>query len=372
MKKRSYIRPLVQHLHAYVPGEQPKIKGLVKLNTNENPYPPSPKVLAAVKAAVDGRLRLYPNPTAEKLRQKLAKLHGCKPENIIIGNGSDEVLALATRTFVEPAGTAGTKTAASVIQYFIPSYSLYPVLADIQGATQNAVPLKPDFSMPSLAELKKGKQWNFRAALTFVTTPNAPGGRGYATAALAKLCRAQEGVVILDEAYVDFAEENALAVALKLPNVLVARTFSKAYSLCFQRVGYFVGHADLIAAMDKVRDSYNVNGLGQIAAEATLDDLKFYRANFKKIIATRTALTRELTQLGFRVLPSQTNFILARPPLFPAEQWLQKLRDRKILVRWFRAPEVRDYLRITIGTPAEAKALTAAVRDILNSGNRLL
>ena len=372
MKKRSYIRPLVQHLHAYVPGEQPKIKGLVKLNTNENPYPPSPKVLAAVKAAVDGRLRLYPNPTAEKLRQKLAKLQGCQPENIIIGNGSDEVLALATRTFVEPAGTAGTKTAASVIQYFIPSYSLYPVLADIQGATQNAVPLKPDFSMPSLAELKKGKQWNFRAALTFVTTPNAPGGRGYATAALAKLCRAQEGVVILDEAYVDFAEENALAVALKLPNVLVARTFSKAYSLCFQRVGYFVGHADLIAAMDKVRDSYNVNGLGQIAAEATLDDLKFYRANFKKIIATRTALTRELTQLGFRVLPSQTNFILARPPLFPAEQWLQKLRDRKILVRWFRAPEVRDYLRITIGTPAEAKALTAAVRDILNSGNRLL
>ena len=124
--------------------------------------------------------------------------------------------------------------------------------------------------------------------------------------------------------------------------------------------------------MDKVRDSYNVNGLGQIAAEATLDDLKFYRANFKKIIATRTALTRELTQLGFRVLPSQTNFILARPPLFPAEQWLQKLRDRKILVRWFRAPEVRDYLRITIGTPAEAKALTAAVRDILNSGKRLL
>ncbi len=370
VKKRSYIRPLVRHLHAYVPGEQPKIKGLVKLNTNENPYPPSPKVLAAVKVAVDGRLRLYPNPTAEKLRQNLAKLHGCQPENIIIGNGSDEVLALATRTFVEPAGMAGTKAAASVIQYFTPSYSLYPVLADIQGATQNAVPLKPDFSMPSLAELKKGKQWNFRAALTFVTTPNAPGGRGYATATLAKLCRAQEGVVILDEAYVDFAEENALAVALKLPNVLVARTFSKAYSLCFQRVGYFVGHADLIAAMDKVRDSYNVNGLGQIAAEATLDDLKFYRANFKKIIATRTALTRELTQLGFRVLPSQTNFILARPPLFPAELWLQKLRDRKILVRWFRAPEVRDYLRITIGTPAEAKALTAAVRDILNSGDR--
>jgi histidinol-phosphate aminotransferase len=219
--------------------------------------------------------------------------------------------------------------------------------------------------MPSVAELKRGKQWNFNAALTLVTTPNAPGGRGYKTSELAKLCRAQNGVVVLDEAYVDFADENALKLALKFPHVLVARTFSKAYSLCFQRVGYFVGHPELIAALDKIRDSYNVNGLGQIAAEATLDDLKFYRANFKKIIATRENLTRELTKLGFRVLPSQTNFILARPPLFPAKDWLQKLRDRKILVRWFSAPEVRDYLRITIGTPAEAAALVKAVRDIL-------
>ena len=368
MSNPQLIRPLVQKLHAYVPGEQPKIKGLIKLNTNENPYPPSPRVLAAVKAAVDGRLRLYPNPTAEKLRAKLAKFHGCKPENSIIGNGSDEVLALAVRGFVEPDSKfkiKNSKPAKAMVQYFTPSYSLYPVLADTHGAAKNAVPLKPDFSMPSVAELKRGKQWNFNAALTLVTTPNAPGGRGYKTSELAKLCRAQNGVVVLDEAYVDFADENALKLALKFPHVLVARTFSKAYSLCFQRVGYFVGHPELIAALDKIRDSYNVNGLGQIAAEATLDDLKFYRANFKKIIATRENLTRELTKLGFRVLPSQTNFILARPPLFPAKDWLQKLRDRKILVRWFSAPEVRDYLRITIGTPAEAAALVKAVRDIL-------
>jgi len=368
MSNPQLIRPLVQKLHAYVPGEQPKIKGLIKLNTNENPYPPSPSVLAAVKAAVDGRLRLYPNPTAEKLRAKLAKFHGCKPENIIIGNGSDEVLALAVRGFVEPDSKfkiKNSKPAKAMVQYFTPSYSLYPVLADTHGAAKNAVPLKPDFSMPSVAELKRGKQWNFNAALTLVTTPNAPGGRGYKTSELAKLCRAQNGVVVLDEAYVDFADENALKLALKFPHVLVARTFSKAYSLCFQRVGYFVGHPELIAALDKIRDSYNVNGLGQIAAEATLDDLKFYRANFKKIIATRKNLTRELTKLGFRVLPSQTNFILARPPLFPAKDWLQKLRDRKILVRWFSAPEVRDYLRITIGTPAEAAALVKAVRNIL-------
>jgi histidinol-phosphate aminotransferase len=368
---KNLIRPLVHDLHAYVPGEQPKINGLIKLNTNENPYPPSPRVLAAVRAAVDGRLRLYPNPTAQALREKLARLHGCAPENIIVGNGSDELLALAVRAFVEPAGTARCAVRSSqrddpatMVQYFTPSYSLYPVLADIHGAAKNVVALKPDFGLPSVVELRRGKQWNFNAALTFVTTPNAPSGRGYKTSELEKLCRAQKGVAILDEAYVDFANENALKLALKYPHVLVARTFSKAYSLCLQRVGYFVGNAELIAALDKIRDSYNVNGLGQIAAAATLDDLKFYRANFKKIIATRGWLSREFTKLGFRVLPSRANFILARPPLFPAEEWLQKLLAKKILVRWFSAPEVRDHLRITIGTQAEAEALIRAVRAI--------
>ncbi len=367
MSNLQLIRPLVRELHAYVPGEQPKIKGLIKLNTNENPYPPSPKVLAAVKAAVDGRLRLYPNQTAQALREKLAKLHGCSPENIIAGNGSDEVLALAVRGFVEPNSKfkiKNSKLSAATVQYFTPSYSLYPVLADIHGAAKNAVTLKPDFSLPSVAELKRGQQWNFHAALTFVTTPNAPSGRGYKTSELEKLCRAQKGVIILDEAYVDFADENALKLALKFPHVLVARTFSKAYSLCFQRVGYFVGSAGLIAALDKIRDSYNVNGLGQIAATATLDELKFYRANFKKIITTRAWLSRELSKLGFRVLPSQTNFLLTQPPLFPAKDWLQKLRDRKILVRWFSAPEVSDFLRITIGTQSEAAELVKAVRAI--------
>ncbi len=378
IRPKNLIRPLVHDLHAYVPGEQPKIKGLIKLNTNENPYPPSPRVLRTVKAAVDGRLRLYPNPSAERLREKLAKLHRCKPENIIVGNGSDEVLALAVRTFVEPVAALVTTRQASrnsaalsraqpqnTVQYFTPSYSLYPVLAETHGANTNGVPLNADFSLPSLAELKRGRKWTFNAALTLVTTPNAPSGRGYATRELEALCKAQRGVIVLDEAYVDFARENAMKLALKHPHVLVARTFSKAYSLCFQRVGYFVGHAELIAALHKMRDSYNVNGLGQIAAEATLDDLKHYRVNFKKIIATREKLSRDLTKLGFRVLPSQTNFILAKPPLFSAKDWLQKLRNRKILVRWFPAPEVSDYLRITIGTAAEAAALVKAVRGIL-------
>src|SRR6266852_5024329 len=179
---QSLVRPLVRRLHPYVPGEQPKIKGLIKLNTNENPYPPSPKVLAAIKAATDGRLRLYPNPTGQALRAKLAGFHGCKPENIIVGNGSDELLALATRAFVEPE--AGT------VQYFTPSYSLYPVLAAMHGARTNAVPLKEDFGLPPIEA-----GWDCEAALSFVTTPNAPSGRGYANAELEGLCRKQRGVI---------------------------------------------------------------------------------------------------------------------------------------------------------------------------------
>ena len=352
----SLIRPLVRKLHAYVPGEQPKIKGLIKLNTNENPYPPSPKVLAAIKAAVDGRLRLYPNPTSQALRDRLAKFHRCSPENVIIGNGSDELLALAVRTYVEPGAT---------VQYFTPSYSLYPVLADSHGARKNSVRLAPDFTLPPIELLGKSKAWDLDAALTFITTPNAPSGRGFSTAELEALCRLHRGVVVLDEAYVDFAEENALRLALTHPHVLVARTFSKAYSLCFQRVGYCIGAPALIAALDKLRDSYNVNGLGQIGALATLDDLGYYRKNFARIKATRTRLTCQLAELGFEVLPSQANFLLARPPRFPAEDWLGKLRARRILVRWFASPAVRDYLRITIGTESEANALVQAAAAIL-------
>jgi histidinol-phosphate aminotransferase len=353
---KKLIRPLVEGLHAYVPGEQPKIPGLIKLNTNENPYPPSPKVLRAVKAAVDGRLRLYPNPTASALRERLAKLHGCRPENVIVGNGSDELLAMAVRAFVEPGSGRA--------QWLSPAYSLYPVIVRQHGARTGSAPLNPDFSLPSVAELRRSKDWSFDAALTFVTTPNAPSGRGYATKDLETLSRALKGVVILDEAYVDFASGDAMRLH-KLPNVLVSRTFSKGFSLCFQRVGYFVGPAPLIAALDKIRDSYNVNGLGQMAALATIDDLPYYRKNAQRIIATRKRLSGELTKLGFEVLPSETNFIFTRPPKLPAKAWLAELRKRKILVRWFDYPATRDYLRITIGTDAEARAVVRAVGQIL-------
>lgn len=372
MNVSKWIRPSVRKLHAYVPGEQPKIKGLIKLNTNENPYPPSPKVLSAVKKAADGRLRLYPNPSAQPLREALAKLHGCGANNICVGNGSDELLALATRAFVEPLSPdqSSRKHAKSTIQYFTPSYSLYPVLADIHKAIKNPVPLGPEFGIPSVAGLKRDSAWRFDAALTYITTPNAPSGRGYRTKELEQLCRVQHGMIILDEAYVDFAEENALELALRLPNVIVSRTFSKSFSLCFQRVGYFVGHPQIIAALDRIRDSYNVNGLGQLAAQATLQSLGYYRRNIRRIIDSREWLQGRLDQLGFETLPSCTNFLLTRPPLFPAEQWQFELKRRGILIRWFRAPEVQDYIRITIGSRREANKLIEAVRSILSSGSR--
>lgn len=364
----DWIRPLVHDLHPYTPGEQPKVKGLVKLNTNENPYPPSPSVLKALKGAVDDRLRLYPNPTAQPLRQQLASFHEVEENQVTIGNGSDELLALATRAFVEPwqGKRPGIAREKSLVQYWTPSYSLYPVLTDIQGAIRHEVPLKSDFTMPSVRQLKKEGEWNFNAALTFVTTPNAPTGRGYSTRELLGLCRAQNGIVILDEAYADFAEENAMEIASQLPNVLVSRTFSKSYSLCFQRVGYFVGHPDLIHALDCIRDSYNVNGMGQVAAVQTLKSIAYYRSNFKRIIQLRNRTAKDLEGIGFGVLPSETNFLFVKPPGAAASEWFDGLRRLKILVRWFASGPFNDRLRISIGSKEEMQKCMEAIRKLKN------
>lgn len=356
-RTRPLVRPLVSALKAYVPGEQPKIKGLIKLNTNENPYPPSPKVLRAVQQAIDDRLRLYPNPTAEPLRQALAKFHQCTSDNVIVGNGSDELLAMSTRAFVEP----GKGKSENKVQFFVPSYSLYPVLADIHGAEKAPVALRSDFSIPELEQ----SEWDFEAPLSLITTPNAPSGRGYSIRELQRLCQAQQGVVVLDEAYVDFSTHDAMVLARKLPNVLVARTFSKGYSLCFLRVGYMIGPKPLIAALDKIRDSYNVNGLAQVAALATLKHRNYYQGNFRRIIKTRQQLAGALVTSGFKVFPSETNFLLVKPPGFSAERWLHELRKQKILARWFHAPEVRDCLRITVGTEEQMASLLRTIEKIL-------
>lgn len=364
------IRRHLRQFLAYSPGEQPSAQSKwIKLNTNENPFPPAPEVLEAVKNACDARFRLYPDPLASGLRKSLAKLHGVAPENVLVGNGSDDILAMCLRTFVEPSDSAIASQFPhrATVQYFDPSYSLYPVIAGIHKAKQLSQPLGPDFEIPSVRALRDSSKWDMKAALTLVTTPNAPSGRGYATSQLDELCRALKGVVVLDEAYAEFARENAMSLATRHPHVLVCRTFSKAYSLCFQRIGYVVGHPELIQALDKVRDSYNVNGLGQVAAISTLNHHEYYERNFQVVIEERNHLSQSLQALGFHVFPSQTNFILVEPTGLSAPEWFEKLHEQKIMIRYFKHPRVEKFLRISVGSPAENRKLLASIKKILKS-----
>ena len=338
----SYARRNIERMSGYVPGEQPNVAGLVKLNTNENPYPPSPKALDALRAAIDGRLRLYPDPTASALRQKLGKIHGFDPEQIIIGNGCDDILNLCVRAFCGEC---------EKLAYFWPSYSLYPVLANIQGATQVELPLDDDFQIaahpPLLAKLAGVK-------LVFITQPNAPSGVWLQRVELQRVIEETKGVVVIDEAYVDFAADNCLDFAREYPNVIVARTFSKAFSFAGMRVGWAAGPRELIAALNKVKDSYNVSQLSQVGAEATLEDWTYFEGNVRKIKATRQRVIGRLEEWKFFVYPSQANFVFARPPApLTARQWFEQLREHNILVRWWDTDRIRDFVRVSIGTDEE-------------------
>jgi histidinol-phosphate aminotransferase len=338
----SYVRRQVERMNGYVPGEQPKVAGLIKLNTNENPYPPSPKVLETIRAAVDAGLRLYPDPTASTLRHKLGKMHDFEAEEVIIGNGCDDILNLCVRAFCGE----GDKLA-----YCWPSYSLYPVLADIQGATPVELPLNDHFQIKThpamLARLDGAK-------LVFITQPNAPSGVWLQKVELQRVIEETDGVVVIDEAYVDFAGDNCLEFAREYDNVIVARTLSKAFSFAGMRVGWAVGSKELVAGLNKVKDSYNVSRLAQIGAEATLDDWAYFEKNVQKIKATRQRVIGKLEEWKFFVYPSQTNFVFARPPApLTGRQWFERLREQKILVRWWDADRIRDFVRVTIGTDEE-------------------
>ncbi len=355
----SYIRRQVERMSGYVPGEQPKVAGLIKLNTNENPYPPSPKVLETLRAAIDGKLRLYPDPTSTALRVKLGKIHGVDPEQIIIGNGCDDILNLCVRAFCGECGK---------LAYFWPSYSLYPVLANIQGATQVALPLGENFQIevhpPLLAKLDGVK-------LVFITQPNAPSGVWLQRVELQRVIEETKGVVVIDEAYVDFASENCLDLLSEYDNVIVARTFSKAFSFAGMRVGWAVGPGELIAALNKVKDSYNVSRLSQLGAEATLEEWDYFQQNVKKICATRERTSAALAKLGFFVYPSQTNFVFAKPPsALTARQWFDGLRARNILVRWWDADRIRDFARVSIGANEEMDKFLAATKEACEEAKR--
>ena len=345
----SYISRTVQALEAYTPGEQPNLTGVVKLNTNENPYPPSPAVGLALREFDWQGLRLYPDPVFKALRRRLAEIHGATPDQVFVGNGSDEVLALATRAFVENDGSIG---------YFNPSYSLYPVLADIRGVERRPVELAEDFSwaMPE----------GYRADLFFLTNPNAPTSLLHPKATVGAFASGFDGVVFIDEAYADFAPETCMSLAVdpRNRNTIVMRTLSKSFSLAGLRFGYCVGPAELIGALYKIKDSYNMDRLAQTLAFAALNDLDSMQSNVRKIIDTRRILTRELTALGWKVLPSATNFLFARPPDGRAEERFLRLKERRIFVRYFPAPRTREYLRITIGTDDEMHRLVEALKAI--------
>lgn len=351
MGKAFFVRPVIHSMQGYVPGEQPQDRRYIKLNTNENPYPPSPRVLEAVKAAVNGDLRLYPDPDARELRAKAAEIYAIPPEQIIAGNGSDDLLTMLFRACVDTGATRQ-------LAYAVPTYSLYDTLAVIQDAQPSTVPFSPDFKLPVESLLALG------ARLTIICSPNSPSGTVTPLSVIEDYARRAPGLVVVDEAYVDFARETALSLLPRCPNLFVLRTFSKSFSLAGMRIGLGFGSREVVGELNKVRDSYNLDRLSLVAARAALDDVAWMRANVAKVVAARDELLPELAKLGFVVLPSESNFVFARTPSGDAAGLYRKLRDRGILVRYFATPALQDGLRISVGTPEENGALLAALRDI--------
>jgi histidinol-phosphate aminotransferase len=340
----NYFRSNIQAMLGYMPGEQPVDDGFIKLNTNENPYPPSPKVAAALRQTIGASLRLYPQPMSDSLCAAAAAVYGVKNENIIAGNGSDELLSIILRSFV----AAGDRVA-----YPVPTYSLYDTLVEIQAGRAVRVPFPEDFAMPE--ELARQD-----ARLTILCNPNAPSGTLVPLPEIAKLARAVAGVLVVDEAYVDFAaSEGASAIPLipQLPNLIVLRTLSKSFSLAGMRIGLGFASAEIVAGLHKVRDSYNLDRLSIAAGAAALEDIAWMKRNAARIQRSRQRLARGLKRLGYQVYSSHANFILARQRGKNLKPVYEELKRRKILVRYFDTPGLRDCMRITVGKPKEIRAL---------------
>ncbi len=345
----NWFRDNIAALEAYQPGFQPGEAGFVKLNTNENPYPPSPRALAAVRETGEDRLRLYPDPTSVRLREVIGEVYGVPVERIIAGNGSDELLAMALRCFAGEGDRVAFPT---------PSYSLFGVLARIQGAKAEEYELDAEFGLPE-------EFFAAQASIKLVASPNSPTGTVYSIETIQRLLEETESVVLVDEAYVDFAGESCLPLLLDFPNLVVTRTCSKSYSLAGLRVGYAFASEEIISGLMKVKDSYNLNTVSAAAAAAALADRDYAREVTSRIVIERERLSETLAGMDFKVFPSGANFLLCRPPGGRAEEIYEALFERKILVRWFDTPRLREYLRITIGTPEEMDLLTGAIREIL-------
>ncbi len=358
----QYWSALVHTLTPYVPGEQPKLPNLVKLNTNENPYPPSPSALAAMQAELGAdasRLRLYPDPNCDLLKHAVAEHfaeHGIVPSQVFVGNGSDEVLAHVFMALL--------KHDKPLLMPDI-SYSFYPVYCGLYGITQTSVPLDAEFAIRVDDYLALADQ----CGGVIVANPNAPTGRPLPLREIDRLCAGlPQAVVVVDEAYVDFGGESAIALIARHPNLLVVRTLSKSHALAGLRVGYALGQSPLIEALERVKNSFNsypLDRLALVGAAAALADRDWLETTRQAVIDTRNRLVEALESLGFSVLPSAANFIFARHPEHDAAQLAAALRERNIIVRHFRQKRIEQHLRISIGTDAECAALISALTAIL-------
>ncbi|HJP34169.1 MAG TPA: histidinol-phosphate transaminase [Candidatus Latescibacteria bacterium] len=351
MADTSAFLPHIASMAGYLPGEQPRDSHVIKLNTNENPYAPSPLVLARLRAAVDNGLRRYPDAGANGIRQRLAALFAFPAEQFVIGNGSDELLNVALRCFAGPGDT---------VAYATPSYPYYAKLIDLQAAQAVPVEFGDDYRLPPALS-------GTNAAVTFVPNPNSPTGTAVSSTDLDDLAADLDGILVIDEAYVDFCQEGALDLVRRRDNVIVMRTLSKSFSLAGMRIGYCVAAPEVAAGLWKVKEHYNVNSLSQIAAEAALDDIGWMQSNAERIIATRGRLTTRMRDLGFHVWDSAANFILCRVPTgADACRLHANLRDQGILVRYFPDnPRLADCLRISIGTDDDMDLLLKVLKRLV-------
>ncbi|MDH4238049.1 MAG: histidinol-phosphate transaminase [Phycisphaerae bacterium] len=346
----SYFRENIEKAKGYEPGFQPKQTDVLKLNTNENPYPPSPAVMKVLAEIDAEKLRRYPDPVGERFRQAAAQVHGLSPENIMCCNGGDELLTIALRAFCDRDRP---------VAYPVPTYSLYPVLANLQNCKAIEVPFDPEFNLPPKLAVAG-------AALTIVCNPNAPSATFIPVSKLASLADELNGVLLIDEAYIDFAEDNCLSLVADFDNVIILRSMSKGYGLAGLRFGYAVAPPDLAAGLMKVKDSYNVNAIAIALATAAIKDQRYFRKNVETIKKQRKRLTEQLRALNFKVPESCTNFLLAKSKQGKAGEIYDKLVQRNIYVRYFDLPALSDKLRITVGTGEQNEKLVSALKEILS------
>ncbi|MEG4853992.1 histidinol-phosphate transaminase [Microcoleus sp. B5-D4] len=347
----NYFRKNIHEMSGYVPGEQPPLgTKIIKLNSNENPYPPSLKALKVLQEIDGEMLRRYPDPTGKVFRISASKIFGVADDWIIVGNGSDDLLNLIVRA----VGESGKQIVCPA-----PTYVLYRTLAQIQDAEFVEVPYPDDYKLP--VDLLIAAQ----GAVTFIASPNSPSGTAISLADLEKLAKELSGILVIDEAYVDFAEENALELTKKYSNVIVLRTLSKGYSLAGLRLGFGIANPALLAELNKIKDSYNVDALAYAVGAVAIADQDHKIANAEKIKVSRAKLAVSFQELGFEVWPSQTNFLLVRPPNGDAERIYQTLKVRGILIRYFNQPRLEDKLRISVGTEEQNQILVKTLKEIL-------